>query len=262
MALLSEYAAAFAAPALALAVAIKEGRRPGPWLRLIAGGLGPALVFGAYHAVCFGSPFRIAVQSTNPMFLDAHRLQAAPIAAGSWLAPLGELVAGPSRGLLFTQPWLLLVSVAAPFLVSRRREDPAFLVSLVALPSLAMLLVAAASYAGGWHSGWSSGPRYLCVIFPVFALLAGLLLDGMPRLLHAAAWVGLVASVALGILALSTTILSPTFLPIWPTLVGRLFAKDADLARARFALAALAMLLAARRLTMRPGYAAAAARPS
>ena len=151
--------------------------------RFLLGGLVPGAVFVAYHYHCFGGPFSLPNKFQNPAFLDVPKH-----VPNLWgvlrLLPKYDVVLdllwGPARGLLYTQPWVLLCLLLSPFLLWRRsgwtHEQRAFAkrTSGFAIVGLALLLWMNASF-GAWHGGATQGPRYLAVAFPALALaLAGL----------------------------------------------------------------------------------------
>ena len=164
-------------------------------LRLALGGLAPLLVFGVYHALCFGGPLTLPNKFMNPVFVEKGGralwgvIDFLPNSKAAY-----ELLFGLHRGLLVTQPWVLLL-VALLLLVAWRkrwwadkhRAVEARTVVPLALGGLFVLLLMNASF-GGWHGGVSPGPRYLSAILPVLGLALGLCYDAFPRPLRAALW--------------------------------------------------------------------------
>jgi hypothetical protein len=69
---------------------------------------------------------------------------------------------------------------------------------------------------GGWHAGWTIGPRYLSPTFPALALLAALLWDRVPRYARVAIWAGLAVSLVFRWLLLPFTVVLP-IAPLWPS---------------------------------------------
>jgi len=162
----SEYLAAV--PALALALALLARQRPAFWLRWIVGmalgALGPGLVIGAYHAVCFGAPWR-----TGYSFIVDARF-AAGHASGflgiRWPQPLpiAGLLIGRFRGLFYVAPVTLLLLIG---LVARAwKRDAAALAG--ALAFVALLLVNSSYYM--WWGGAAAGPRHLVPALGFLAL--------------------------------------------------------------------------------------------
>lgn len=188
-ALLSDYGVAFALPFFFLATLLRERDFRSLW-SIALGATPGALVWVAYHYVCFGSPFRTANQFTNPEQIStlAHTGlhlwgEYSPFPS---LEIVGKLLFGTSRGLLFTQPWMLAV-FALPF-VKVRRFPKGF--ALLTAGSLAGLLWMNGGF-GGWHGGWCQGPRYLSVVFPAMALAVALGWERYAAWARAALWAGL-----------------------------------------------------------------------
>lgn len=220
-ALLSDYAVAALVVPFAGVVAW-EGRTQVPWRRWVlgvgAGGLLPALLWIVYHTASFGGPFTTALHHQNPMFTDPEqapgtlRAVLSPVARGEIVA---ALVAGPSRGILVTQPWVLAVYGLAVLALARRRRDlPPVLLGLL-LPGLPLLVWLNAGFQG-WHGGWSAGPRYLSPLFPLFALAAAFLYKDAGRGLRWLLWAGLAVSLVLrGLVFASGSPLFRGLGPIW-----------------------------------------------
>lgn len=160
-----EYLAAI--PALVLAVTMLAHHRRDAWPRWVLGmgmgALGPVLIIGAYHAACFGAPWRTGYSFiVNARFAAGH--------ASGFLGirlPRPEALAGLTfgrfRGLFYVAPVTLLLLVGV--LVRARQRDAAALGG--ALAFIALLLVNASYYM--WWGGAAAGPRHL---IPVLGLLA------------------------------------------------------------------------------------------
>lgn len=178
-----------------------------------AGGIVPAAVFVGYHYSCFGSPFVIALQFQNPIFQDVQE-QAGNlwgIAALPKLNVLIELLLGPHRGLLFTQPWVLLGIFCFGY---AWRAERGRVIGSFAIASLALLLLANAGF-GGWHGGGAPGPRYLSAVLPVFALAIAAYYDAIPKIWQVLLWGCLFVSVVFRALIGVTTIYAEV-VPLWP----------------------------------------------
>ena len=160
-----EYLAAV--PALALALALLAGQPRAYWMRWVAGmflgALGPGLVLAAYHAACFGSPFRTGYSFiVNARFAAGH---ASGFLGIRWPQPLpiAGLLIGRFRGLFYVAPVTLLLLLG---LVARAlKKDAAALAGVVAF--VALLLVNSSYYM--WWGGAAAGPRHLV---PALGLLA------------------------------------------------------------------------------------------
>jgi hypothetical protein len=171
-------------------------------VRFALGGLAPLLVFVAYHAYCFGGPFTLPNKYQNPVFVEkGHKALWGVIDfLPNW--PTAEaLLFGSGRGLLVTQPWvLLLLALLIPLVWTRRpwgERLPAIrTVVPFALGGFALLFLMNASF-GGWHGGVCPGPRYLSAILPVIGLALGLTYDKLPRALRPVLWLAVLPSLAL-----------------------------------------------------------------
>ena len=93
------------------------------------------------------------------------------------------------------------------------------------------LLLLNASF-NGWYGGLCPGPRYLCAIFPVWALFLGLAWDGLADSRRRALTVGLALSGVLAVLVFCTNLAVP-LTPIWPYLAHQTAATTAT-AKIRF----------------------------
>jgi hypothetical protein len=114
--------------------------------------------------VTFGSPLSIASVYTNPK--EIYRVPERQNLWGTFsFLPyptfVVSLLFGPSRGILFTQPWVLVL-FGCVFFVRRDRE----LLAASLFTGLALgALVWMNGGFGGWHAGWTIGPRYLSLAF-------------------------------------------------------------------------------------------------
>lgn len=167
LAVLTDYGAAPFAVSLVVAAAMVRGRR-GDLVPLALGGLGPAIVFGAYHWALFGSPVRLASSySTEGMLIE-----------GDFLGMFGRLrpealwglTFSPVRGIFFFMPVLLLALVALRHL--RTTPHRAFVV--LALANIAAALLMNLSY-NTWQGGMTAGARYQIIALPFWVALLALL---------------------------------------------------------------------------------------
>jgi hypothetical protein len=199
--------------------------------RFLLGGALPAAAFAAYHITCFGGPFTLPNKFQNPVFVDA-----ATDTPSLWgvlrLLPRPEVVFdllwGPERGLLYTQPWVLLCLLLLPFLLWRRsgwapgQHRFAKWMSGFALFSLVLVLWINASF-NGWHGGATPGPRYLAIAFPALALAMTGLYTRAPEFWQQALVVAVAASVLPFVLLYSTTdILAQPDTPLLPFYLNQL----------------------------------------
>ncbi len=162
-AVLADYGAALAIPCLALPLIVRRDWKG--LLRIVLGGLLPALVFCWYHWVCFGNPFTIANAYANPVFLQSEG--AGGMMSSFSLVKLWKLLFGMYRSFLWASPILIL---AVPgFLALWRQHRRAHAIGL-ALCYFAGLLPNAAY--GFWHAGASMGTRFVLYSIPALVLLA------------------------------------------------------------------------------------------
>ncbi|NUM88355.1 MAG: hypothetical protein HUU37_04040 [Bdellovibrionales bacterium] len=187
---LTDYGGLLALPFAALLAFSSPGGGRALW-RLALGGAAPAVLWAWYHTAAFGGPLRLASLYINP----------AQVAGGSpdlfaRTEILAQLLFGQGRGLLVTQPWVLvLIGLALFSRKADRRETRAH--EWFCLATLSALLLLHAS-TWSWQAGFSPGPRYLSAILPSLAL--ALALRPVP-----AAWVPavlLATGIALGLRAL------------------------------------------------------------
>jgi hypothetical protein len=207
---LTDYGTALFLPILLAIVLVPSGRDIKTGLarlgRFALGGLGPLLVFAAYHAYCFGGPFTLPNKYQNPVFVDTH-------AKGLWgvinFLPSPsiayELLFGAKRGLLVTQPWvLLLAALLLPWAWLRRgwtaqRREATRLMAPLAFGGFLVLFAMNASF-GGWHGGVCPGPRYLGAILPLLGFVLGLCYDTFPKPVRIALWLSVLPALALFII--------------------------------------------------------------
>lgn len=204
---LSDYGGACVAPLLVIATLWRErSLHPIPRLAL---GAAPFLgLWVWYHTVAFGGPFEIASKFINPEQLSPLEGQ-----VNLWgtmgLVPspeiLWKLLFGTSRGILFTQPWVL---VAAAMLWWPAKLGRVQGLAPLLCGGLAGLLWLNAS-VGGWHGGHTVGPRYLSLIFPAFALAAAWLWPQLPPASRYALALGLAVALTFRLFIFPFTNLAP-----------------------------------------------------
>jgi hypothetical protein len=223
---LSEYGGLFVLPAFVMATMYRE--RNLRWATpVVLGALPATAIWCWYHTVTFGSPFSIASVYTNPKEIyqvpERHNLWGT-FSFLPYPEFVGALLFGPSRGILFTQPWVLML-IGCTFFVRRHRElVAAALFSVLALAGLVWLN----GGFGGWHAGWTIGPRYLSLAFPALALLVALLWDRLPRYARVSLASGLAVSLVFRWLILPFPVIMPVK-PLWPY-AWQLFGRSNTLA--------------------------------
>ena len=191
-------------------------RRPGMRLRrfgrFLLGGVVPAAVFAAYHTRCFGSPFNLPNKFQNPAFVDVGK-EIPNLWGVLRLLPrpgvVADLLWSTQRGLVCTQPWVLLCLLIMPFLLWRKsgwfpeQRDFVKWTSGFAVLGLILLLWMNGSF-GAWQGGATPGARYLAVAFPALALAMTGLYTRASEFWRQALLVTLVVSVLLFVLLYST----------------------------------------------------------
>lgn len=178
IALLADYGAAFLLPGLLYIWWSAEGRFWEKFRSVAVGAAVPALLWVWYHTVSFGSPFITSHKYLAPIWVDVPPekdllwgiFSSAP---DPWVAV--KLLFGRSRGLLFTQPWVLVALAAGVALYPKLKKlgAPVQDLAVITYSGFLGLWVANSSF-NGWHGGDTVGPRYLSVglyLFPVWAAL-------------------------------------------------------------------------------------------
>jgi len=235
-ALLGDYTVALLAP-LVLMNLILANPKKYRWMgELLAGGLVPGLLWCWYHISACGSPFVIPAHFQNPMWQDmkheTHNLWGLFVLQIRWDI-IYQLLFGSMRGILFTQPWVLCL-IPVPFLLYKKifQDKTLLTTAILSLFGLLFLLIMNSSF-GGWHGGHTSGPRYLSMVFPLFALLAALLYGYLPRWYRVLLWAGLIPAVVLRALIYGSTPLAHEQ-PIWPFLYNFMIGESDNKGIVRF----------------------------
>ena len=131
--------------------------------RFLLGGVPFGIILAIYHYLCFGSPFRTAVETSTAftekgLLFGVFRL---PLRKALW-----GLTAGDYRGLFFFSPFLVL-AIAGAIVMLQRRVMRRELAMIAAISAIFILSIASFN---GWHGGGSYGPRYILPMIPLFAL--------------------------------------------------------------------------------------------
>jgi hypothetical protein len=218
-------------------------------LYLVAGAAVPAALWVWYHTVCFGNPFTTGLSYQNPVFryknAASDGLQTVWAFRPRW-AVLRKLLVGPSQGLLFTQPWVLVTYLVSAALLLRRRlaRVPASLTILL-LVGLPLLIWSNTGYKG-WNGGWIVGPRYPSALFPLIGLYAALFYDRLSAWLRALLWLTLIPAVVLRILIYAgPSPYLPAERPVWSFFWGYMVSDPLAEARLRTLALVSVLLLAA-----------------
>lgn len=245
--LLSDYGFGVQIPALLAALALRLSADKKLWRPvgdICLGALLPAVLWVWYHVSAFGHPLLLPSRFQNPVYIDTA--QETVNLWGIFRMPnfsvLWELLFGPSRGILYTQPWILFLLPlsllaflpAAATTADFSRDLPRLrrTCAVFCVLSLAALLFMNMSF-GGWQGGGAAGPRYLSGIFLCFALWAGLELDRLPKVLQYFFWLLLGISLVFRSLVFGTTILADGG-PLWQWYLFSEFAKPSNTAEFRF----------------------------
>ncbi len=210
LAVLSDYSCLLLSVPLLIALALTRQFRWRAILRVVAGGIAPALTFAAYHKSCFGSPFTLGQKYVNPVFVD---VKSEPALWGVFrinpnMKTVSKLLYSPERGLAYTQPWVLVCLLLMLVVVWIRRSDAAqqhmlrWLTAFI-LPGFVLIMWMNSSF-GGWHGGATCGPRYLSAILPVIALSLPLIYVRVPGYLKQLLFVTMVPGLVLYVLVQST----------------------------------------------------------
>jgi hypothetical protein len=164
----------------------------------------PIAVLLAYHAACFGSPWRTGYDASTT-FAVYHQRGFLGITALRWAAFTGSLVR-IDNGLIALSPWWLL-ALPGTVVLWRRGERGAALVGA----AVCVLYVMFISSINFWRGGWEIGPRYIAAMLPF-------LLPAVAAQLQAWAarprWLA-VAAGAIGV-GVCVYVLSSATFPYWP----------------------------------------------
>jgi hypothetical protein len=204
---LVDYQAVFAALPVAVYVAARLRPR-GPLVRSIAlaaaGAAPPIALLLAYHAICFGSPWRTGYDASTT-FAAFHQHGFLGITALRGEALWGSLV-GPDNGLVALSPgWLL--AIPGGVVLWRRGERAACAIAASAA-AIYLLFISSINF---WRGGWEVGPRYITAMLPfLLPPIAALIQDWRSRPVRFGLAAGLLG-VGVAIYVLS----SATF-PYWP----------------------------------------------
>jgi len=163
----------------------------------------PIAILLAYHAACFGSPWRTGYDASTT-FAQFHQQGFLGITELRWEAFWGSLLR-PDNGLFFLAPWLLL---AVPGSIVLARTERGVAAVGIAVAVIYILFVSSINF---WRGGWGVGPRYITAMLPF-------LLPAIAAQLQA--WKGkpLVLGLAAGTIVTGVAIysLANVTFPYWP----------------------------------------------
>lgn len=224
---LCDYGATVYAVPLAV-VAVRAGLKRHSLARdcahIVAGAALPGLLWVSYHGAIFGGPLSLPYRYQNPVFVDmAHQsVQLWGVLGLPSPGILMQLLFGSFRGMLWTQPWVLLL-IAALVMVRASKATASLATDLVhaILAGFFLLLLMNASF-GGWHGGASPGPRYLAPGLVLFAIALALRADGFRKNLQWALAVLVGVGAVFALVALSVYELPREDMTLWGFYFDRL----------------------------------------
>ncbi len=185
-AVIIEYPAVLIAALIGLYAGVTQ-RRAGRIVLIVAGGIWPLLLLGAYNAAIFGSPFTLTYQ-----YLGNPRLRVlieTGVFSAGWpsLEALWGLTFSPYRGLFFMSPIMLLALAGIIVTASSKAQRPEWWSSL----SIVIVFTLLVSGSAQWWGGWSVGPRYLIPMLPWLVWPLGVTIERLLR--NHAGQIGLIA---------------------------------------------------------------------
>jgi hypothetical protein len=208
---LVDYQAVFAALPIAVHVVVRLRPRAELARAITVAAAGAAVPIAgllAYHAICFGSPWRTGYDASTT-FAVFHQHGFLGITGLRREALWGSLVR-PDNGLVTLAPWWLL---ALPGLGALwRTGDRATVLVGAGVAAIYVLFISSINF---WRGGWEVGPRYIAAMLPFLLPPIAALLQGFrarpARLGIAAGLVGVGACVY---------VLSAATFPYWPDSVA------------------------------------------
>jgi hypothetical protein len=203
---LVDYQAVFAAVPIAVHVLIRlpRGQRLRAVILASVGAAPPIAALLAYHAACFGSPWRTGYAASTT-FAAFHQQGLLGITELRGEAFWGSLFR-PDNGLFTLSPWLLL---AIPGGVVLWRAGERAIVGVAA--ATAVIYVAFISSINFWRGGWEVGPRYITALLPFLLPLVAAAVQAWVRAPYRLALAA--GLIGVGVVIYATS--SATF-PYWP----------------------------------------------
>lgn len=218
----TDYSAVFVA-LIFFVLACMERKKWKDIRRLFFGMLIPLSITLTYYTACFGKPWTTPLQFENPIYLEQtgpHSVLLGMFALMPKPMVLLNLLFGTERGILVTQPWVLLVLTDQFMKIVRSKKTDTpwlFIRRFGVLGFIAVLLLN--TMFNGWHGGLMIGPRYLCLLFPVLALLSADTLHSASTQMSMALWGTLFITLIVSALVYATTLYAPHNESLWPTLL-------------------------------------------
>lgn len=168
--LLMDYQAALAAPVVGVYLIARSRRKLRDVALFAAGAIPPAIALGAYHTVCFGSPFRISYGYG----LDTAPKEGVLGFIGPNLEAFWATLFTPSNGLFVLAPWAVLAIVGGVAIARdpawRARIGPEALAAGALVGVYLLFLSSMLPYMT--RGGWAVGPRQLVGALPFVGWLA------------------------------------------------------------------------------------------
>lgn len=178
----------------------------------VLGAIPGAILWWWYHMTAFNSPFALATSFNNPIYIVEDYNNLIP---GFSLFPapdhIWNLLFGFSRGILFTQPWVLVLVFLSPLIYKAKGITASLCILLTG--SFAISLWINAGYSL-WEAGWCAGPRYLAFLFPAYAFFAALVYEKLPHAARKLLWCTLGISLIYRLLIFPHSNIAPIE-PIW-----------------------------------------------
>jgi len=207
---LVDYQAVFAGLPVAVHAAVRLHRAGRlAWLGVAAAAAVPPIAgLLAYHAACFGSPWRTGYDASTT-FAMYHQQGFLGITALRGEALWGALLR-PDNGLITLSPWWLL-AIPGGVALWRRGERGTALVAA----SAAVIYVLFISSINFWRGGWEVGPRYIAAMLPFLLPAVAAELEALRARPD---WFGAAAGlVGVGV---AVYVLSSATFPYWPDRVA------------------------------------------
>jgi hypothetical protein len=172
LAVLCNYAALPAAIVIAVLIAVERRRAI---VKVIAGGLPFAIFLIAYQTICFGGPFRTAVEATTENFKTRGAF------LGVFTLPRLDvafmLLFSRYRGLFFLSPFLIFAFAGAVVMI--RKRDAFRVRELVTAAAVFLSFLMVSASFNGWHGGSAIGPRYMLPALPFLVVPMMAVVDRM-----------------------------------------------------------------------------------
>ncbi len=172
-AVLCNYAALPALAVIVIGMLVASRERLRSALQIIAGGVPFVIALFAYQRICFGSPFRTAVEATSGVFQTQGAIFGVLVPPS--LDALYGITISRHRGLFYLSP-VLLFTIAGAMVMIRRRV---MLRELAVVAGVFIAFVAINISFNNWEAGSAAGPRYILPVVPFLAIPMVFAIGGM-----------------------------------------------------------------------------------